>query len=158
MQTPGPERRGWHHAVLQPQQTRQEAEIYKKPKYVHLKRSKSSPSLGWSRNRSGFTWSVPHIQLNPMLVDLKTGCVVFKDGGDVVLEIKHLLFIRIIPCNSTNCACDNNMLPVATAGKFKYLWFHMSHVQVLKLFFRCKGVLNPRSNPLPSLHYCASLL
>lgn len=46
-----------------------------------------------------------------MLVDLKTGRVVFKDGGDVVLKLKHLLFITIIQFSSTNQACDN-MFPV----------------------------------------------
>lgn len=42
----------------------------------------------WSKH---LTWRVPHIQLNPMFVYLKTGCVVFKHCGRVVLKTEDLL-------------------------------------------------------------------
>lgn len=56
-----------------------------------------------------------------MLVDLETGCVVFKDGGDVVLKTKHLLFILITRLNSE--AWDNNrLLPTAGTVLLDFQW------------------------------------
>lgn len=39
------------------------------------------------------TWRVPHVQLNPVLVYLETGCVVLKHCGYVVLKIRDFLLV-----------------------------------------------------------------
>lgn len=38
------------------------------------------------------TWCVPHVQLDPVLVYLKAGCVVFKHGGQVALKKTRMTF------------------------------------------------------------------
>lgn len=36
--------------------------------------------------KASLTRSVPHVELDPLFLDLEAGCVILKHGGDVILE------------------------------------------------------------------------
>lgn len=48
---------------------------------------RSSQLFWWSNKAWGvLTWCVPHVELDPLFVNLKTGRVVLKHGGDITLK------------------------------------------------------------------------